>query len=137
MKFNYCESDGIDIFNGIRERMLIRSRIGGEVREFNSSAFSESMDAFGATELKVWYDGQNFITGAEIIGNSEFWLLGQNLIGVTVEYLKKFLSSHGFLIYIPDEGIEITIKKDSVRFYVPSMPELGNLAVVESIYVSV
>jgi hypothetical protein len=90
MKFIYSDSDGIDIFHGIRERMLIKNRIGGQVREFNSSQFSESMDAFGATELKVWYNEKNAITGAEVIGNSEFWFLGENIIGVRVEYLKNF-----------------------------------------------
>jgi hypothetical protein len=139
MTFNYSEADGLSVFSGVRDREAVRKVVDLPYRVFPKTEFSDnSTDVFGGAALKVWYDANDKISGAQIYyPEASFCLLGKQLLGKSVKDLELLLSEMGLELVFDIDGAGFNIKNDTVRFYVPALAELDKRARVEAVYVEI
>ncbi|MBN7822460.1 MULTISPECIES: hypothetical protein [Gammaproteobacteria] len=139
MLFKYSDSDGVDIFFGVRNRGDVRRAIGVECRVFPRTEFSDnSTDAFGGSIAKVWYDADDNACGIQLYyPAAEFYFSEKQFLGVGLGEAELFLSDQGVAFDCEDDNTGISIKGGAVRFYAPNADELGNAAIIEAVYVEI
>lgn len=139
MDFYYSQSDGLTIFNGIRDRVDIRRAIGVDYRVLPQSEFDEnSVDVFGKSIARCWYDVNDKCIGIELYDlGSRFYIFNQELMNINYFEIKDILKKDKVDFFMDDEGLGINIFNDTVRFYIPKIDEYGEQAKVEAIWVKI
>jgi len=139
VKFIYSEADGLSIFRGMRNRKAVRESIGLSYLELPKTEFSEnSTDAFGEAVLKAWYDASNNISGVQLYHPAaEFYFSGLQLLGIFMKDLAACLRVLGVEFEYDEDGTGLNIKSNTVRFYAPDFFDIGEVAVVEAVYIDI
>lgn len=139
MIFRYSESDGLDVFKGIRHRAVIRMALGLPSRVLPKTEFSEnSTDVFGSVAAKVWYTAEDVISGVEIYyPEAEFFIFGKQVLGGTVSDLELIVKGAGAGLTYEKDGSGVNIKEDTVRFYAPDVGVMMGQAKIEAVYIEI
>jgi hypothetical protein len=100
MKFYYSDSDGLEVFAGVRDRESVRRAIGLPFETFPKTEFSEnSTDAFDGATIKAWYDAANIVCGVQLYHSSaEFYIQGRQLLGVSIAVAEKAFTELGMVL---------------------------------------
>ncbi|MNY23880.1 hypothetical protein D3C86_1575640 [compost metagenome] len=139
MKFYYSEFDGLEVFRNIRDRGEVRAAIKLPYRVFPKTEYSEnSTDVFGSAALKAWYSADDIIVGVQVYyPEGEFYFLGGQLLGVSVNELEVFLIGLGVGMEYEADKTGVNIKNNTVRFYAPDFGECGKRAKIEAVYLTI
>ncbi|WP_084309006.1 hypothetical protein [Phytopseudomonas flavescens] len=139
MFFEYSDDDGITLFDRVRERSKVRELMGGHVRVFPKTEFSEnSTDVFGDVFAKVWYSADNNVSGVQLYDpDAKFYYAGKQILGLSLGEVRNFLNDSRIDFAYEEDGSGIVIEDGRVRIYIPDSDEYGELAKVEAVYIDI
>lgn len=116
------------------ERAHVRTCLGKDFRSFKKTFLStNTLDAFDAHDVQVYYNDNNRAKGIELFGDSEFRWLDEKLLGESFADLKLFLTAHSIGFDLHSSGVDVDAY--GVSFYIPDIGDKGDDSTVESIYI--
>ena len=80
---------------------------------------------------------QQIMTGIELyMPEAKLWIGDYQFLGKTFAQVKNKLNEMNITFKEQKDGTGINIMNDSVRFYIPDIPELVDLAIIKAVYIS-